>query len=449
MEVTLYYTSGSSDKTYRLEFTGCPSSGSAGFRIARIVYEIGAQWGRRGAYGESAVKYVGSDFNKALRTWNNIIREKTGKGYTTDESGTPYMPSTLPEISSPEDLRAITRSSTALVSYPCPVCGQLSTGPVRLCPTCENRGAAVVNAIPELSPAMETAWLAMLPANALAQLPNSITEEELEEIIDDPAWGAQEKFDGKRLVLRYQNGRVTSFNKKGTTCGCPLSFVSAFRNMMDTDTNRVITAYLDGEMVGQVLYVYDFRVEGQRNGDYQERHDRLGHLIDGVVSDVFQFAPLVISDKRAFLARLRGQNKEGIILKRLDSEYRPGRPASGGDQLKFKFVATASCIVRGINDRNSISLDLLDANGDRVDVGNCTVLKRGELAKIAPDTVVEIRYLYAYEGGSLYQPVYLGIRDDIDIEECRMSQLKYKGTDTTATQGVKKPAAGVRRIRWE
>ncbi|HZZ00926.1 MAG TPA: hypothetical protein VFE36_15300 [Candidatus Baltobacteraceae bacterium] len=41
--------------------------------------------------------------------------------------------------------------------------------------------------------------------------------------------------------------------------------------------------------------------------------------------------------------------------------------------------------------------------------------------------VVEIRYLYAYRGGSLYQPVYLGKRTDMDQSDCKLSQLKYKG----------------------
>ena len=48
---------------------------------------------------------------------------------------------------------------------------------------------------------------------------------------------------------------------------------------------------------------------------------------------------------------------------------------------------------------------------------------------IAPDQIagdmVEIKYLYAYKGGSLYQPQYLGIRDDKDTPD-KESQLKFK-----------------------
>ena len=41
--------------------------------------------------------------------------------------------------------------------------------------------------------------------------------------------------------------------------------------------------------------------------------------------------------------------------------------------------------------------------------------------------VVEVRYLYAYrESLCLYQPVYLGPRDDVEPGECLVSQLKFK-----------------------
>ena len=34
--------------------------------------------------------------------------------------------------------------------------------------------------------------------------------------------------------------------------------------------------------------------------------------------------------------------------------------------------------------------------------------------------------LYAYKDGSLFQPVFLNVRTDIDKEDCVISQLKYK-----------------------
>jgi hypothetical protein len=43
-----------------------------------------------------------------------------------------------------------------------------------------------------------------------------------------------------------------------------------------------------------------------------------------------------------------------------------------------------------------------------------------------PGEVVEIRYLYCLRGGSLYQPVLIGKRNDVDQDECSAAQIKYK-----------------------
>ena len=40
---------------------------------------------------------------------------------------------------------------------------------------------------------------------------------------------------------------------------------------------------------------------------------------------------------------------------------------------------------------------------------------------------MELKYLYAFRNSlALYQPVYLGLRDDVDPGECVVSQLKFK-----------------------
>lgn len=57
--------------------------------------------------------------------------------------------------------------------------------------------------------------------------------------------------------------------------------------------------------------------------------------------------------------------------------------------------------------------------------GNVTIPPNHEIP--ATGQVVECCYLYAFrESGSIYQPVYLGSRDDITAEECSTAQLKYK-----------------------
>jgi len=46
--------------------------------------------------------------------------------------------------------------------------------------------------------------------------------------------------------------------------------------------------------------------------------------------------------------------KEGVVFKRLDAPYTPGRPGSGGTQLKHKFCATLSAVVARVNAQRSV-----------------------------------------------------------------------------------------------
>ena len=60
-----------------------------------------------------------------------------------------------------------------------------------------------------------------------------------------------------------------------------------------------------------------------------------------------------------------------------------------------------------------------------VSCGNVTIPANHEIPQVG--AVVEVRYLYAFGNSlALYQPVYLGPRDDVDPGECLVSQLKFK-----------------------
>ena len=122
--------------------------------------------------------------------------------------------------------------------------------------------------------------------------------------------------------------------------------------------------------------------------------------------------------------RLRRENREGIVFKRLDAPYVPGRPNSGGPQLKFKFVATASVVVVRINVQRSVEVSLLQGR-NLASCGNVTIPANHQIPRVGD--MVDVRYLYAYRDSlALYQPVYLGPRDDVDPGECLVSQLKFK-----------------------
>ena len=78
-----------------------------------------------------------------------------------------------------------------------------------------------------------------------------------------------------------------------------------------------------------------------------------------------------------------------------------------------------------MNTQRSVGVSLIDDTGWR-SVGNVTIPPNHAVP--ATGSVVEVRYLYATPGVTLYQPVYLGERTDVESDECVTAQLKFKTT---------------------
>jgi bifunctional non-homologous end joining protein LigD len=189
---------------------------------------------------------------------------------------------------------------------------------------------------------------------------------------------------------------------------------------------------LDGEAIGENLYAFDLLENAcvdLRQQPCARRLVAMYELLATVGGGPIIPVPTAStpSTKPSLLARLRQEGKEGIVFKRADSLYVPGRPASGGDQRKFKFTATVSCIVAGANGgRRSVALELFEGTA-RIAIGNVSIPPRTEIPSTGQ--VIDVQYLYAYRGGSLYQPVYLGVRTDIPPADCTVGQLKFKSAD--------------------
>lgn len=256
----------------------------------------------------------------------------------------------------------------------------------------------------------------------LPQLLNAVDEEELESFITDPAYWMQEKHDGRRLLIQKQGDQITGINKLGLTVGMADTILKSAKQC-------TLDFILDGEAVGDILHVFDVLLVGDDEIGglrYTERYLRLMNLLASFQHRHIQLVKTYFTapQKKKALDQLKAYNAEGVVFKHTDAPYIAGRPNSGGPQRKFKFHASASFIVGKINAKRSVTL-LLDRNGLRAHTGNVTIPPNHEIPE--PGSVVECRYLYAFrESGCIYQPVYLGQRDDIEPCECVESQIKYK-----------------------
>ena len=231
----------------------------------------------------------------------------------------------------------------------------------------------------------------------------------------------QEKFDGRRTLIRKGSNGVDGINRKGLIVSLPSPITEEAEKLPGT-------FIIDGECLGDKLVAFDVLLIGDtdvRSWSYQKRLFALNQLI---LSNGKRITPIetatTTAEKTKLFQRLKDQNKEGAVFKRLDAPYTSGRPASGGDQLKYKFYETASFIVGSINEQRSVTLQLLRGKSF-VSAGNVTIPPNHEIPKSG--NVVEVRYLYAFrESGCIYQPVFLGTRADIDPGECLVEQLKFK-----------------------
>ena len=123
-------------------------------------------------------------------------------------------------------------------------------------------------------------------------------------------------------------------------------------------------------------------------------------------------------------AALRESLAEGFVARKADSIYSVGRPASGGNALKVKYWADMTCrVAEGRKGKNSVAIELLDEADVWTPVGNVTI-NGAPMPEIG--TLIDVKYLYAYKGGSLFQPTYLRPRTDVDPSECRIDRLKFR-----------------------
>jgi bifunctional non-homologous end joining protein LigD len=254
----------------------------------------------------------------------------------------------------------------------------------------------------------------------LPQLLNPI--EDVEEFINSDEWVGQQKFDGeRRLVISTESG-VIGLNKKGTEVPLPNVII---------DSLSEVHCVLDGEIVGNKLFVFDMLSINNKDIKHFTTFERLAMLdtLSFELGEAIEIVQTAYSkeEKSALFMELKSTNKEGIVFKKKHSPYKHGRPSSGGDALKKKFQKTATFIVEGTTKgKRSVGLQLLDGD-KKVFMGKCTIPPNKEIPK--EGQLVEVQYLYAYKGGAIFQPVYIGERTDSDLTDATIKQLVYKAED--------------------
>ncbi|MFG6080460.1 hypothetical protein ACEUZ9_001064 [Paracoccus litorisediminis] len=326
-------------------------------------WSVDAQNGARGKALKAQPKGVFTDFAVAEKVYDDLVKSKVKKGYTPEESGAAFA------------------------------------------------GTEFAGRDTGVRP----------------QLLNEIEREDALHL--GAEWLVQEKHDGERRTMIGDATGIRFGNRKGLEVGVQQPIHDGFTRLHEVIGGKLV---LDAEDMGNHVVVFDviehFMIS---EGSFRERSAILAHLQKTITSlglgealrvDVPVAAPEFFA---RHLAALETGGAEGFVMRRADSLYVPGRPNNGGAALKVKFWADISCIVtEGRDGKRSVGLDLIDEHGGRVPVGNVTIPANATVP--ARDTVIDVRYLYAHKGGSLFQPTFQRHRPDVSITECVTSKVKYK-----------------------
>ena len=293
-------------------------------------------------------------------------------------------------------------------------------------------GRAVQYAIPAAPKVGAKAKVNRMPKKETGLRPMLLTvatEENLEYFITNDGWAAQEKKNGKRIMVEAKGGKAKAVNRTGKECPVPQAIIDA----MTTAEGEY-----DGELVRGRLHVFDAMRNGTgdlRGVGMAKRHTYAEALANSLPT-VISLVPLVTGTKakRRLVEKLKKGRKEGVVFKKIDAPYEPGRRANlkKAIAVKVKFYAEASLKVICWNNKQSIQLGARDGRKTAF-VGNMTVPEKYN-GLINEGDIVRVRYLYATDKDRLYQPNLDPdengevVRDDI-LDADALSSLKHEGIE--------------------
>lgn len=179
----------------------------------------------------------------------------------------------------------------------------------------------------------------------------------------DRAFACEVKWDGLRAIVAIDRGAARAFARSGRPLALPAA--DALARALGADRRAVI----DGELIalgpdGLPSFGGALTARGERGGGsarlvafdllhldgrstcalpYHERRALLEALVPaGAGWDV---PAAHVGDAAAFVAATRAQGLEGVVLKRLDSAYQPGRRP--GTWLKLRHVERGTFAIAG------------------------------------------------------------------------------------------------------
>ena len=317
-------------------------------------------------------------------------------------------------------------------------------------------------------------------------------------------WTFEPKYDGIRILAFVADGAVALLSRNGNAKTMQFPEIVAALAWLSRTRKRPFV--LDGEIVAldgdaparfqqlqarmhatdpkaiaahrvdtPVAYVvFDALLDGEEtltNDPQYVRREHLLQLVNPPVPPVLRVSDSIPADGSALLATAREHGWEGVIAKRVDTPYEPGKRSRSW--LKLKIEQRQEFVVGGYTEpRNSrehigaILLGYYDDDGHLVYAGHtgggfarrslgtmyrklaarerktCPFVvppRTNEKAHwVRPDLVVEVKFNEWTADGKLRQPIFVGLRDDKDAREVRREPASLAAADGESGQGARR-----------
>jgi bifunctional non-homologous end joining protein LigD len=283
-------------------------------------------------------------------------------------------------------------------------------------------------------------------------------------------WVFEPKWDGFRAIVTVSGGDVTLTSRNGN------DLTERFRDVARAATLAITTpdAVLDGEICSlddegrsrfsllqegggiPVLVLFDLlELDGESLVDLplQERRERLQQVVG---SDAGVLVSPQFDDGPALLAAARQQGLEGVVAKKTDSQYKPGRRSPDWHKLKLRqtqeiviagytrgqgrraggfgalvagvhdagVLRWAGNVGTGFSDREIRRLREVMAPLERRDspfaeVPKMPRVRSSDIVWLEPELVAEVEFVEWTHEGRMRAPSYLRLREDREAPEVR------------------------------
>ena len=296
---------------------------------------------------------------------------------------------------------------------------------------------------------------------------------ETHEVFDNKDWLFEIKWDGYRAIAEVNKNKIALYSRNG------LNFQLTYPIIIEQLKKLKDEVVLDGEIIvlndeGQpdFQFLQHYSENQDRPIQYQvfdllklnghdtttlsllERKELLQKIIPQ--NEVIKYSDHIIENGKSFFQVTKDKNLEGIMAKKTDSQYFPGKRTA--DWLKIKHHATLEAIIAGYTQPagtrkffGALILASKEKNGFKY-IGhtgtgfNFSSLKEmyellqrlitkqspfkekiktnSPVTWVEPKLVCEVKYAEITNDGKLRHPVFLHLRNDKKVNEIKMKNIK-------------------------